>query len=103
MGLSSLVSIDSKKEESALLEYRVIMHGKRLLLVKSLFDVYRYINSIHSFKILVIIIDGYWGKSKEQEKTRQLTVNIFHFKRELLFVSMLSHYGFSTTLIHSSS
>ena len=89
MGSSSLVSIDSKKEESALLEYRVIMHGKRLLLVKSLFDVYRYINSIHSFKILVIIIDGYWGKSKEQEqeKTRHLTVNIFHFKRELLFVS----------------
>jgi hypothetical protein len=46
-----------------------------------------YINSIHSFNILVIIIDGYWGKSKEQEqeqeKTRQLTVNIFYFKREL--------------------
>ncbi|GAA1379848.1 hypothetical protein GCM10009597_32270 [Peribacillus frigoritolerans] len=68
MGLSSPVSIDSKKEESALLEYRVIMHGKRLLLVKSLFEVYRYINSIHSFNILVIIIDGYWGKSKEQEQ-----------------------------------
>jgi len=83
--LSSPISIDSKKEESALLESRVIMQGKRLLLVKSLFDVYRYINSIHSFNILVIIIDGYWGKSKEQEqeKTRQLTVNIFHFKREL--------------------
>lgn len=42
-----------------------------------------YINSIHSFNILVIIIDGYWGESKEQEKTRQLTVNIFYFKREL--------------------
>lgn len=84
MGLSSPVSIDSKKEESALLEYRVIMHGKRLLLVKSLFDVYRYklILSIHLI-FLVIIIDGYWGKSKEQEKTRQLTVNIFYFKREL--------------------
>lgn len=66
MGLSSPVSIDSKKEESALLEYRVIMHGKRLLLVKSLFDVYR-VYSIHSFNILVIIIDGYWGKSKEQD------------------------------------
>lgn len=91
MDLSSPVSIDSKKEESALLEYRVIMHGKRLLLVKSLFDVYRYINSIHSFNILVIIIDGYWGKSKEQEqrtrtrKIRHLTVNIFHFKRELSY------------------